>query len=197
MLFNRGAPLYTEFVPIHDTDTHVLASNAPTHIHLLSFLNALPPTASCTIHVQSDAGVALPSDLLRADPCPELQTHETHASLLDALLTTLVASPVGTALYLSGDEAFIWSTVPRVSEAGLQDERIIVHKQGSKRRVFCAHCGQISEADDVTTIRCSTCGTRLTIRTHFSRRLGSYLGAMTADTHSPQPPEALPVRHPV
>lgn len=97
--------------------------------------------------------------------------------LLRARLQTLLATaPVGTRLYLCGDEVFLWDCRQLAEEAGLLDEEIELFRTGARRRLYCVHCATFQDIADEALAECASCGVQLLVRTHFSRRLGAYMG---------------------
>lgn len=92
------------------------------------------------------------------------------------LNTLLQACHPGTHLCISGDETFIWNCRNQARAAGLLDAEMSLIKAADGRQAYCVHCSQlqpISQDDEVT---CQHCGVQLTIREHFSKRLGAYMG---------------------
>lgn len=92
------------------------------------------------------------------------------------LLSLLSSAPVGSRLYVCGDESFLWQVSRLARESGLLDEEIERIKVGSAREVYCVHCATQQCIGTETTVICSGCGVQLMVREHFSRRLGAYMG---------------------
>lgn len=92
------------------------------------------------------------------------------------LLILLSSAPVGTRLYICGDESFLWQVSRLARESGLLDEEIERVKVGSARELYCVHCATQQCIGTETTVICSGCGVHLMVREHFSRRLGAYMG---------------------
>lgn len=84
-----------------------------------------------------------------------------------------------------GDEAFMWSMAQGLQASGfLQDEIHLVSSLGP-RKVYCVHCSQQQLIDSQAEYcRCGQCGVHLLVRSHFSRRLGAYMG-VCADADFP------------
>ena len=108
-------------------------------------------------------------------------------SVLAALLTFDSAEPdidgvlaeagMDTAFYVAGPEVFVWRTMHRLRQAGVENRRIRHELAGSAaRRVYCVHCGAINESVTTSLHRCAVCGLNLTVRDHFSRPLSAYMG---------------------
>lgn len=92
------------------------------------------------------------------------------------LLTLLSAAPVGTRLYVCGDESFVWRIYRLARHCGLLAEEIELVKTGSCRELYCVHCATQQSIGSEGEVTCSGCGVRLLVREHFSRRLGAYMG---------------------
>lgn len=91
--------------------------------------------------------------------------------------TLLYAAPVGSHLYVLGDEAFLWQVHVTAQGAGMLDEEIDLIDCGpALRRVFCVHCGLVQASPIVAQLNCVGCKVQLGVREHFSRRLGAYMG---------------------
>lgn len=89
----------------------------------------------------------------------------------------LVSATVGCRLYLLGDEAFVWRIHAEARAAGLEDDEISMScAKPGLRQVYCAHCGLTQAAGPESSLNCIGCHVGLEVRTHFSRRLGAYLG---------------------
>jgi hypothetical protein len=100
------------------------------------------------------------------------------------LLRTLSQCTPATRLYLAGDEAFLWRMHRLAREAGLEREEIATMPIGAQRAVYCVHCAKThvySNGDEVT---CAHCKVRLSVRDHFSERMGAWLG-VCADADRP------------
>ncbi|MFS2156807.1 dimethylamine monooxygenase subunit DmmA family protein [Pseudomonas sp. Pseusp122] len=91
--------------------------------------------------------------------------------------TLLYAAPIGSHLYVLGDEAFLWRVHVTAQGAGMLSEEIDLIDCGpAQRRVFCVHCGLIQDAPAVAQLNCTGCQVQLGVREHFSKRLGAYMG---------------------
>ena len=76
----------------------------------------------------------------------------------------------------------------------MEQRRIQQEVAGSlARTVYCVHCRLMNEGVTTTVHRCVRCGTSLTVRDHFSRPLGAYMGvSVDAETPGDVPePEVL------
>ncbi|MFR0692734.1 dimethylamine monooxygenase subunit DmmA family protein [Enterobacterales bacterium AE_CKDN230030158-1A_HGKHYDSX7] len=106
-------------------------------------------------------------------------------ALQQALLERLLRASVGQQLLLCGDEAFVWPLHALARNAGLEADEIHLLRHGESRRaVYCVHCATLQHGDGGEQHDCRSCGVRLEVRRHFSRRLGAYLG-VCADADQP------------
>lgn len=93
------------------------------------------------------------------------------------LNTLLYAAPIGSHLYVLGDEAFVWQVHVTAQGAGMLSEEIDLIDCGpAQRRVFCVHCGLTQNTPAVAQLNCAGCRVQLGVREHFSKRLGAYMG---------------------
>ncbi|MDE1169116.1 MAG: dimethylamine monooxygenase subunit DmmA family protein [Pseudomonas sp.] len=84
---------------------------------------------------------------------------------------------MGLHLIIEGDEAFIWKGHRLGREHGLQASEIdLLLTDASTRPVYCVHCTTTQNSPLADTLTCQHCGVGLEVRTHFSQRLGAYLG---------------------
>lgn len=96
---------------------------------------------------------------------------------LDALRGSLQLPTMGHRVYLHGTEPFVWSVYTQLIPLGLDREQIFMSHGGSlKRRVWCTHCHSLTENVTTNIVPCAGCGRHLTVRNHFSRRFGAYMG---------------------
>lgn len=107
--------------------------------------------------------------------------HSDSAALTDALSK----AGMDTAFYLAGPEVFLWEAANRLRLAGIENRRIQQELAGSAvRKVYCVHCRIVNQQVTTTIHRCCGCGLALTVRDHFSRPMGAYMGVIV-DAESP------------
>lgn len=92
------------------------------------------------------------------------------------VLALLSAAPVGSRLYVCGDESFLWRVYRLARSSGLLGEEIELVRAGSRRELYCVHCAHLQSIGGEGEVTCQGCGVRLLVREHFSRRLGAYMG---------------------
>ena len=96
----------------------------------------------------------------------------------------LEQAQAGTRLYVVGDESFLWHVQRLARQAGLLGDEIELFKQGSRRRLYCVHCGYFQDIGSEGECTCGQCRVKLFVREHFSQRLGAYMG-VCIDPDSP------------
>ena len=102
-----------------------------------------------------------------------------------ALCGALEGAGMDTAVYIAGPEVFLWQTANRLRAAGVENRRIQQELAGSNvRKVYCVHCRTVNERVATTIHWCIGCGRALTVRDHFSRPLGAYMGVIV-DAETP------------
>lgn len=100
-----------------------------------------------------------------------------HPDFARRLQHVLADATVGCRLHVLGDEAFIWRLHGQARAAGLEETEItLTCTLPGLRLVYCAHCGLTQAAGPEPSVSCIGCHVGLEVRTHFSRRLGAYLG---------------------
>jgi len=107
------------------------------------------------------------------------------AALCDGIAQLLDQARMGLRVYAIGPESFVWS-IDRIATArGLGKDEVVGVVAGSlARRVLCVHCKTTHEDVTVSPYRCTNCHRTLSVRDHFSRRRGAFLGVM-ANAESP------------
>lgn len=132
-------------------------------------------------HTHSRPIVVMQSAAASADFITELNEplllNGEHPDFARRLQQALASATVGCRLYLLGDEAFIWRIHGEARTAGMEDAEInLTCAPPGLRQVYCAHCGLTQAAGPEPWLNCIGCHVGLEVRTHFSRRLGAYLG---------------------
>ncbi|WP_395105250.1 dimethylamine monooxygenase subunit DmmA family protein [Actinomadura sp. SCN-SB] len=117
----------------------------------------------------------------RADRPPvwSARVDRLDGTVLAAFEERLRAATVGWRLMLAGPEADVMRLRARAVRAGAVPAEIREHAtEADRRRIHCAHCRAITEAEVGVggTVECRGCGLTLRCQRHFSRRLAAYLG---------------------
>lgn len=99
------------------------------------------------------------------------------------VLDLLSAAPVGTRLYVCGDEGFLWRVYRLARHSGLLSEEIELFRSGRSRELYCVHCTHQQSIGEEVEATCQGCGVRLMVREHFSQRLGAYMGVCLDPDH--------------
>ncbi|MFK4752794.1 MULTISPECIES: dimethylamine monooxygenase subunit DmmA family protein [Oceanospirillaceae] len=92
-------------------------------------------------------------------------------------LKLLADAPVAAAVYVAGDEPFLWDIRNALLGMDFAPDQIQLMAPAShRRRLFCTHCYTLTEDVTHSPHRCSGCGELLLVRDHFSRLHGAYVG---------------------
>ena len=108
------------------------------------------------------------------------------AQLLNSITDELKQEKAGIHIIISGDESFLWMVQQCVVQSGCLKEELSLVLDGSVepkiKNIYCVHCGHLQKtvADDYCA--CEHCHVELMIRSHFSERLGAYMG-VCANVH--------------
>lgn len=93
----------------------------------------------------------------------------------------------GTHIIICGTESFIWQVHAMLATHGyLEHEVSLVLDQTighPLKRVYCVHCSHIQDTSEQDYYECKQCSLHLFIRTHFSERLGAYMGVFEHVQH--------------
>lgn len=114
------------------------------------------------------------------------QHDDALAQLLNSITDELKQLKAGIHTVICGDESFLWMVQQCVVQSGCLKEEISLVLDGSVqpkiKNIYCVHCGHLQKtvADDYCT--CEHCHVELMIRSHFSERLGAYMG-VCANVH--------------
>ncbi|MBS99891.1 MAG: hypothetical protein CMI01_14590 [Oceanospirillaceae bacterium] len=108
---------------------------------------------------------------------PEVTGLGTECGSLSELEVVINALPLASAVYVAGDEGFLWDVHNLAEKAGLASEQIqLLAPESNKRRLFCTHCYAITEEVTYSPHACSGCGRLLLVRDHYSKLHGAYVG---------------------
>ncbi|MEX1081555.1 MAG: dimethylamine monooxygenase subunit DmmA family protein [Halofilum sp. (in: g-proteobacteria)] len=121
----------------------------------------------------TDLRQQLPADDLPSESLSAAEAGDAFEARLTALLQE---ATIGTHLYVRGDESFLWHVRAAAYQQGLMDDEISLFRTGDRRNVYCVHCSHMQDVGPGDETTCGGCGVVLTIRTHFSKRLGAYQG---------------------
>lgn len=118
------------------------------------------------------------SSLVKAEPDTCDVRMRSAADLLERLAYRLAREKVGLRLYAAGRPTFLAQVAKVADDAGLCSGEIFLGEPaGSERRVFCVHCDTLHDGVSGGTLVCQGCATELSVRDHYSRALGAYMGA--------------------
>lgn len=186
-------PQYPGLRPVPSARRHVVAAEGAGARAVLALVSAAAEGFLARTHlIYADVMPASDdADRLRAcgaDCCEILPDVE---SVLGRLRVVLGSATMGTRLYLAGTEGFIGRALCVAVDLGMDHRSVLAEHSGSRaRRVQCVHCKAYAENVAVATYECAGCGSLLSVRDHYSRRLAAFQG-VAADAEDPgEPPPA-------
>lgn len=118
------------------------------------------------------------------------QHDDALARLMNQVEALLQQQKAGIHVVICGDEAFVWMVQQCCIRSGcLKEELSLIvdqsTQQQSYKKVYCVHCGQTQHSAEQDICLCRFCKVELMIRSHFSERLGAYMG-VCANAHQPK-----------
>ncbi|WOE32457.1 MULTISPECIES: dimethylamine monooxygenase subunit DmmA family protein [unclassified Acinetobacter] len=147
--------------------------NVPTYILVLE--NATSPYAQQLFQQ------------LKVQQCREVFTLDNQrkddalANLLNQLQDRLCLEYAGIHIVVCGTEAFIWEIQQCLIYHGCLKEEMsllldLTEPKQNVKKIYCVHCGRTQHTTAVEYCTCQHCNLNLLIRSHFSERLGAYMG---------------------
>ncbi|WP_305886586.1 dimethylamine monooxygenase subunit DmmA family protein [Pseudarthrobacter sp. SSS035] len=112
-------------------------------------------------------------------PRHDLRFSSADQGTLSNLRSVLGRSCIGVRLVLAGPAVDVHAAAAAAAECGLLDEEMtLLCEEGGPRLVFCGHCrtATITDQPSGSEVDCQGCTIALAISSHFSRRIGGYLG---------------------
>jgi hypothetical protein len=114
---------------------------------------------------------------------------ESFADFCNQVQVTLQQANAGVHTVICGDESFVWMMQQCAVRSGSLKEEISLLLEGGTRhtqmkKVYCVHCGHMQKTSADDFCACTGCQVELLIRSHFSERLGAYMG-VCANAHQP------------
>lgn len=109
----------------------------------------------------------------------DLRFESADPETLLRLRSVLARARVGVRLVLAGPPADIHAAAAAAADCGLVEEEISLLSDGAGPLVvFCGHCHAATQTPEAVgaEVDCHGCAARLAISSHFSRRIGGYLG---------------------
>ncbi|MBH0236424.1 dimethylamine monooxygenase subunit DmmA family protein [Methylobrevis albus] len=177
---NKSRPVYPGLAPRPFAQRHLIAAEGEGAAAVAELVAAGAADFAAKASILYTAGASAPSDpagrlgALGADSLATFPSIETLLFRLDAMLAT---AGMGTALYVTGTEGFIGRVIALAAGHGIDHLTIAAEHRGSlARRVQCVHCKGFTENVTTSVVACSHCALPLTVRDHYSRRLGAFQG---------------------
>jgi hypothetical protein len=176
----RSKPQYSKLQHDPLTRWSLLIGEGDGLIALINLFNdspALKPAATSMLYCGSDVEKAYAQAYFTGDRCSKIGRYEDRDSLLKGLPQALEQCFMGTRLYISGSEAFMWKVQKIARSFGMHKTELSMELRGSQaRRVYCPHCETFTEGVTTDVFECSGCSLNLINVDHFSREMGAYLG---------------------
>ena len=176
----RSKPQYSKLQHDPLSRWNLLIGEGNGLIGLINLLNNSPtikPTATTFLYTGTDVEKTYAQAYFTTDRCSKVSRFEDRDALLKALPEILENSFMGTRLYISGAEVFLWKVQHIAHKFGMHKSEINMELNGSlARRVYCPHCETMNEGVTTDIAECSGCGLALVNIDHFSREMGAYLG---------------------
>lgn len=105
------------------------------------------------------------------------QFFRSASHMLEQLANRLKTERVGLRIYAAGNIQFLTDIVQVADRFDLSSEEIFLDIPFSPaRRVFCIHCDTMHEDITHDELTCHGCKAPLSVRDHFSHRIGAYMG---------------------
>ncbi|KEA64192.1 hypothetical protein ADIMK_1438 [Marinobacterium lacunae] len=112
------------------------------------------------------------------------------AQLAETVGSALMDAPISSAVYIAGNEAFLWDIRNLARSQGFADEQIqMCEPVNNTRRLFCTHCYAITEDVTHSPHTCSGCGRWLLVRDHYSKLHAAYVGVQINAENPSELPE--------
>ncbi|GBQ58932.1 dimethylamine monooxygenase subunit DmmA family protein [Komagataeibacter swingsii] len=116
----------------------------------------------------------------QCDVLPDGQAREgffrSVSHMLEQLACRLETERVGLRVYAAGSIQFMGDVARVTDGAGLGAAEVFLDTPRSPaRRVMCIHCDTMHENVTRDELTCHGCRAALSVRTHFSRRIGAYM----------------------
>lgn len=176
----RSKPQYSKLQHDPLSRWNLLIGEGNGLIGLINLLNNSPtikPTATTFLYTGTDVEKTYAQAYFTTDRCSKVSRFEDRDALLKALPEILENSFMGTHLYISGAEVFLWKVQHIAHKFGMHKSEMNMELNGSlARRVYCPHCETMNEGVTTDIAECSGCGLALVNVDHFSREMGAYLG---------------------
>ena len=111
---------------------------------------------------------------------------DAFAQLLNRITDELKQEKAGIHTVICGDESFLWMVQQCVVQSGCLKAEMSLLLDGlvqpKIKNIYCVHCGHLQKTAEDNHCACEHCHVELMIRSHFSERLGAYMG-VCANAH--------------
>lgn len=187
----RSKPNYETLQWRDKASAHVVVAKGAGGLAVLQLFQLMYPTQPVTVfYVRGSEGDTDYTTTLAKVVGEGFRVFESEMEALYAFYRSLPDCCMGTRLYVSGTESFMWSVCKLAKLFDIQESEVMMELSNSLARpVYCVHCK--GTTPDVTTniATCSKCSRKLFVRDHFSRHLGAYMGLMIDAENPGEVPE--------
>lgn len=187
----RSKPNYETLQWRDKASAHVVVAKGAGGLAVLQLFQQMYPTQPVNVfYVRGNAEDTDYTATLAKVVGEGFQVFESEMEALYAFYRSLPDCRMGTRLYVSGTESFMWSVCKLAKLFDIQESEVMMELSNSLARpVYCVHCK--GTTPDVTTniVTCSKCSRKLFVRDHFSRHLGAYMGLMIDAENPGEVPE--------
>ena len=175
----RSKPEYTKLEHDPLTRWNLFIGEGEGLIALINLFNSSPaikPAATTFLYTGTNVEKAY-AQAYFSDRCSRVRRFENKDVLLKGLPEVLENCFMGTRLYISGSEGFLWKVQNAAKELGMHESEFNLELMGSNaKRVYCPHCETMNEGVTTDIFECEGCNLSLILYEHFSRNMGAFLG---------------------
>ena len=101
------------------------------------------------------------------------------SELLNDITQLVFQAKAGMHSIVVGDESFLWVVHQCLNRMGVMADEISMILESTQqplKTIYCVHCGTLQQTFEIEFCHCEHCQVYLLIRSHFSQRLGAYMG---------------------
>ena len=141
-----------------------------------------PSDSASSLFVYVLGNTIVRSSTLAQYECRSFNDTQSLWAMVEAFLSQ---ARMGLRLYVIGSEPFLWQASMIATRYGVTTDAMQLELAGKpSRNVYCIHCRHTLRDAGTNLVACPSCGKTLAVRSHFSRRLGAYIGVQ-ADAEEP------------
>lgn len=179
---SKSKPTYSTFSPDLKAREHLLIGRGIGGGALLELASTLVERNSKVRILYLPDGEERKESSWLSKAVPMTESVQSEEELEIRLKDILSHERMGIRLYVAGEEGFLWKVKNHCSFFGVEEDEIQLYFAGrAVCKVYCVHCQTLHSYVESDAIRCKGCGEFLTVRDHFSRRIGAYMGVAQLD----------------